>query len=1432
MKSAIKILFNLLILSLLYLNTFQLNITFKEDETQTVEIKKTYNFSFIANYSLDSSKYSYLYIYPKNRENVPYLNKANIRIYFKQISSKDSNEVTNINYLNSDYSTIDFNSGLFIPINELTEKSATIFVLSYENITYLQIQCEYADNIFFPIYYDNSNYQLNQFILKKEKEIKITHSIKHEYDDYLLIFSKTSLRNIDVKLSIDEKDVTKDMLAYLYPNGCSVFLERSKIKKYINININNNNNLDEIITLGYMHHRNNPQFPNNLTNGFELYLEGNNNRLIKLYNEGNTKFEQYFTYQIYSKRLLIEFLAYSSGSVKNKIITEDYNSMFHFNINYKAEMTFNFEAAPKRSALYIQYLDYGENLITQKSLQPLVTGVPRSMIIQAGKSIYHFLPKERKSNNLYYYLRAKTKETLYVSFERCTSYPENCTFTGKGNNYVETIENIGLWYSLPTNTSELQLIYIYCDNECAYDILMTYDEDPFFLFPENDYTKLVGDSGKDKFALPVFEYFEKSNTNLLYIDLTIISGKVELILKSSRNGKIIDCNQTKMGQRYTYSLNISKESDYFKKEIYAEVEQKSNYKNSVYNIMYTNGVLNSKILKNNIVNMELLTVPEANKEGVNTKTFSFINKKSKFYVSISTNICKIIVQFNNKKYDENFYFHQVINDAGTFDFKVYLVRDDKYCTAGFEEEVILYAYDSENTNILLSENTLINSTISSQVSFTHLFVPKNDDSLDNSFNIEIERLNPTTLLFNYQLRKISFNGLLNKLSFDTSGQKIFLKTFKYISNEQIKKVCSSLRNNEVCSLTVNLIPSSSSQISLKIKKNSFYWAKNLTGQTLINSVNTKNAQYFYIDIDKNYNLRFLINSFGQDLKYNYELITEKKNDNDILPLKDNGYSNGLNTHQITILKNEFSNCNSFCRLYIGIKTSMGSSLREGSTPFSIGYQYYDKENKFSDLNLPLNYFSQYTLDSSEEVNYILYPFENGNFFLELYVIKQNENDDSEASAFISGSQILSSSVGKVMKTFNAGKIAINIKITKGKKLTFKFRVSSTGQQQIIPMISSYEEKCLLETCYYLLDDLTSEKLTYRNIDDDKKFVYIYIPEKEDSFISYQLLKYNEDFNMAGTFNNTSNDIMKRKNWLQIPIYYNEYSAIIKLENAKGLTLCSSNYNIPNTVTLNYGEKRMFSFQGKRLDNITFYINKEKGENKVKIKLHSIKGNWIFIFNTERYPLGFENAYKEDISIIISDENNIRLIAINEKNDKADEDDFVFTIEYSIDVNNQYLYEINYDKINSFKFYQNKKINEFTFYLDFSGRVNSDLNMNIKIYSNETIYSINSYFVDKDFIQKILNDQKIQPNNYNSIGNIKKYIQGGEPKNNIFTFAKLEISSDELKNQNNNNHSFIYTIFKLEEGKVNYKVKFDLYPYNIDNLLRIRPGIIPVIKKII
>ena len=1411
----------IILISLFYITIAQspaMNFT-KDD--RSIEVKNSKMF-ITANYDLDS-KYEYLYIYPKCRDEGLNLNKANIRIYFKQIPSEDSNKDLEINYLNSDYSTIDFNSGLFIRIKDLKEKTAKVFILSYETVN-LIIQYRYTNEILFPKYFKYSNHQLNQFRLRKGEKQNITYTINSEFSDYLLIFSKTSLRNIDVEVTYEGKVVNKDKLAYLYPNGCSVFLDRNIINSiYVYVFIKNNNNYDEIISLGYMYHRENYIFPNNMTNGFQLYLEGNKTKLDKLLNPGNNNFDQYFTYQIYSKGLLIEFIDTSTGSsyIKKTHIVEEYNSMFHYNINFKGQISFDFDVTPARTALYMQYLDYNNNLITQKSLQPLVTGVPKSIIIPSGKSLYHFLPIERYSTNLNYYLRAKSKESIYVSFEKCTSYPENCTFTGKGINAIEVIQNIGLWYSIPTNQSELQLIYVYCEKECAYDILITYDDDPLFLFPENDYTKFIGDSGKDMFALPIFEYFETTKTQILYIDLTVISGKVDLTLTNGRNGQKVDYQVTKIGNKQSYSITFSKELAYFKKEIYAVVQQSKEYKNTIYNIMYGNGDLNSKILKNNIVNMELLTVPEVNKEKEYTKTFSFINKNSNFYLSISTHFCKMIVGYNGKNNKENYYFYQAFDKPGTYNFTIYLVRDDKYCTAGVEEEVILFAYNSDNRNILLSENTLINSTISNNVSFIYLFKPKNDVGADNSFNIEIERLNKNSLLFNYKLKRVSFNGLYNRDLSDTSGQKVILKHFKYISNEQIKKICGSLRNYEVCSLTINIIPDPSLEFSLKIRKNDFYCAKNLTSQTLLSSVNTKNPQYFYIDINKNYNIRLLINSFGQDLKYKYILTKEKKEDSAILPLSNDGYSDGLNVHQTTILKNEFLKCNSFCRLYIGIKTSTGSSSREGNTLFSIGYQYYEEGNKFSDINLLLNYFSQYTLEVSEEVNYILYPFEDGNFFFELYVIRenQNENPEAEVTASISGSPLLNSSLGKIMKNFNAGKMTVNIKITKGNnKVSFKFRVSSIGQQQIIPMISSFEEKCLSDTCYYLFDDFSSEKLSFNNDEDNKKFVYFYIPEKENSGISFRLLKYNEAFSTNGDFENTSNDIMKRKNWLQIPISYNEYSAIIKLENARDLTLCSTNYNKPNIVTLNYGEKRIFSIQRKTLDNITFCINKKQNLNKVKIKLHSIKGNGIFIFKNERYPLGFENAYKEDISIIIADENNIELIAINEKNGNADEyDDFVFIIEYTFDIANQFLYEITYDKINSFKFYRNNKINDVFFYLNFKGREANDLNMNIKIYSDETNYNIKSYFVDNMFIQKKLKDPNLQPDNYNSTGKVNIYIQGGKPKNNNLTFAKFEVSSDILKMQNNNNNSIIYIVFNEKDKKGNFKVKMDLYPYNIDNI---------------
>ena len=1423
MKYISQILFILIASFISSLNSEPVNIQFKETENY-LELDGKTNFTYIATY--DKSKYKYLYIYQKNYIDKMNINKALFKIFFKEIENKDSFQDSNLNYLNSDFSSIDFNSGLFIKLSNLKYETALIFIHSYE-VCHFRIVYRYSNEVEFPPYFKYTNFQFNQFILEKGETKTITYDFQQDDNDYLLILSKTSLRNFDVTVKYEQKDATKEKLAYLYPNGCSIFLDRNNIKEYIiYLTIKNKNPRNEILLFGYMHHIKNEIFTNEVVNGLQLYIEGNQDNYQSLLITGKSKMIQYFSYQTYNKDLSIDFVG-SDGSDKGTYYISEYNYMFPYYVDFTGKMRFNFEISSKRSSLYIQYLDYSDIKVAQSSLQSLVTGVPKYMRIPGGKSMYHFLPRERVSNNFYYYLKSRTQTPIYVSFKECSSYPENCTFEEKGDNSVEVIPNLGLWYTLPRNQKNdvLQLIYIYCENECAYDILMSYeDEDPLFLFPDNDYTKFISNSNKDMFALPVFEYFEKNNIKSLYIDLTIISGKAKLTLKNGRDGSDLKYDVKNIGRKQSYYISSDiflKDENYYKKEIYAVVEQVSNFKNTIYNIMYGSGeTSNTKILGNNLVNMEYLSVGEKGKESTNARIFNFINhEKGELYISISTQFCKSKVIINDTQKNEDYnHFYSV--SFGSNKIKIYLINDGNLCKAGFEEEVILFAYNL-NQNVLLSENTLINTTISKTASFIHLFKPDTNSNADNSFNLEIDPLDGSNLRLSYELKRISFSKL-NRRSSDNFSLKINSKKIRYVSNKQINKICGSLDQNEVCSLTINFIPVSSSKFCFNLRKNNIFYSKKLTDRTLIDSVNSKNDKYFYIDINKNNNIRLLINSYGQDLKYKYKVKNEEQEDDKVLPL-DSTYSEGSNFHQINLSKNNFSKCTAFCRLYIGISAFEGKSQRESSSLFSIGYQYYDS-NIFSDVNLPLNYFTLFTFDDeSKEVNYLLNPFEENDFIFELYIIKQYEGDESEVTASISGSFSLTSSDGKKVQNLKAGRYIVNIKPTKGNnKSTFKFRVSSIEKSlEIIPMISSFGEKCLKSTCYYLMDDLSSEELSFDNESDNKKFVYFYIPEIENSVIFYKLIAYNETYNIMDNYAKTSDDKMKRTNWLQIPIKYNEYSVLIKIENAKDLTLCSTNYNKPNTVTLNNGEKRIFSIQRKTLDNITFFINNPITSNKVKIKLHAIKGNGIFTFKKEIYPLGFENSYKEDISIIIADEKNIQLIAINEKNGIVDEDDdFVFTIEYTIDITNQLLYKINYDKINSYKFYQNEKIKEIGFYLNFEGRETNDLNINIKIYSFEKIYDINSYFVNNDFIEKKIKNSNLQPdNNYNSTGKIKTFIEGGKAKKkyNNLTFSKIEISSNILKQQKTN-ITFVYIIFKLKEiNSNNYNVRIDLYPYNINNI---------------
>ena len=199
-------------------------ITFK-DEEQKLEISKGNLFKIPASFSRDN-KERYLHIFANNIEDDSSPNKAAFKIYFKEYSETENN----INYIKSDYSTLDLNSGLFIKIGDIEYDKASIFINAFDNCEFI-FHYKYADKITFPSYNYYSNFLSNQFILPKGKDINVEYKWNNaeKYNDYLMIFSKTSLRNIGIITTYNTKIVTDEKGAYIYPNGYSIFLDKMDI---------------------------------------------------------------------------------------------------------------------------------------------------------------------------------------------------------------------------------------------------------------------------------------------------------------------------------------------------------------------------------------------------------------------------------------------------------------------------------------------------------------------------------------------------------------------------------------------------------------------------------------------------------------------------------------------------------------------------------------------------------------------------------------------------------------------------------------------------------------------------------------------------------------------------------------------------------------------------------------------------------------------------------------------------------------------------------------------------------------------------------------------------------------------------------------------------------------------------------------------------
>ena len=1386
------------------------------------ELSGTGIFKVVANYKTDVSQ-KYLYIYPKNYDTEMYLNKAIFKIYFKE----QTNEGTEANYLDSDYSTLDFNSGLFIDIKSLKNNKANIYFIVYDTAEII-IQFRYEDEVSFPKYTIYTNLQLNQFKLEKGATKTINYEFQSTKNEYLLILSKTSLRNIEVTVNYKEKDFTKEIVANLYPNGYSIFIDtKEKIifdLKYFNylVTIKNKNINDEIILLGYMHHEMEQLFTNRLVNGYQMYLETNNNILYGLPNEENDRMDQYFTYQVYSKKGIMNFV----GTRNEYLYLKEYNSMLKCNVDSKSTIRFDYIESPKRNALNIQYIDYSNIKVAQKSLQALVTGSPKSMLIPKEKSMYHFLPIERPSNRINYYLRSKTHndQNIFISFRACKNYPEECVIEGNDKNSVNIIHNLGLWYTEETNKKELQIIYVYCKEECAYDILMTYDNDPLFLFPESNYTKFISEEGQDTFILPVFEYL--SNNQSINIDLSVISGNAELTLYKNldKMEEITLSNNQKeiIGKRqlFTISNDSYANSDYYKKDIYAVVKGD---KNTFYNLMYGAGATNDKILDNNRVIVESVYV-DANKK----KNFTFLNNGENLYISISIPKCKSKISLDGKELsgDKSNYLEK-LTTKGYHVVQIYLIEDELLCKKGQKEEVILFAYNSDNTNILLSENTLVNSIVNEkEITFSHIFKPDLEQNADNSFNVEFERLSDSkSLKFEYKLEKISFNSSAIKQSNSKQfSTYVFSKKANLISNKQIKDICGSLEQNEVCSLSLTLSSSNGFTFSLYLNKNGINTPRHLVNETLINVINQKSIRYYYIDTNKDYDTEILMTSYGQDLYYKYVVVNGDKQESVIFKKSD--FNPSSNYHKINVAGSECSDSN--CRIYLGVYAKENSLDKEVPTTFEISYFLKQKNEKKTDLKLPLNYWAQYSFDTLTEITYSVESYDTGVLLLELFAIKENLNDNCEVEASYNNAK-LTSTEGSSRTNLVKGISSINIKTKTGEKCRFKIRASSVGKSDniIVPILPYSSEKCVLtdnkKPCYYALD-ISPEY--------DVENAYFYVPETEDAFITiykvnHGLVESEESIqNLLKDKNATSQDYYKRQNWHEQKINNEDMTLIIGVTtqtvNKINLTLYSSFTNKPEEVTLNHGEKKTFTIEkSKKINSMTFKIKKSNSQyNKYKINIHAIKGNGYFRLFEESYPLGLDYNNKENITIVIDNsDNDIEIVATNQYND-ATLNDFAFSIDYTITTLDQLFNELEPARINSYKIIKPgaSDLPLISFFMKANSTENAynDVNMNVKIFSSST-YEIKAYIVDEDFMkEKSTNvNAKLEKS---STGEVTSYIVG-EKTDGEFTFSKIEISGSKLKEFKNEvpkKELYIYVTFSKND-KMN-KVRIDIYPYDIKNSL--------------
>ena len=408
---------------------------------------------------------------------------------------------------------------------------------------------------------------------------------------------------------------------------------------------------------------------------------------------------------------------------------------------------------------------------------------------------------------------------------------------------------------------------------------------------------------------------------------------------------------------------------------------------------------------------------------------------------------------------------------------------------------MIYAYNSDNTDILIGENNFIwTSFIGTKINFKYLFNPINQGD-DNSYNLELERLSSTKISFEYNLQRISFNKTQakNTQKYSLSQTLVYSKN-NIITSSEILSICGNLDTNEICSLTMSFSPldkTKETSFSFYLNKNNKNYARILTQETLINSVDSNKVQYYYIELNKKYDTEIILNSFGNDLEIYYEISKDKTKS--VIPFS--SFKEAKNYQQIHLSKNDYSSCGSYCRLYIGVH--MPVTDKEMSTTFSLNYFYVDGTKQQTNIMLPLNYQSRYKFGNLDQITYKLQSYEKSNLVLEL----SSESKNTEFIASVTNPAKQLKSGEKLIITNVEGQITISIP-NPGQDTVYRLKASSIGKTvNIYPLLSSFSEECLIENkdaCYYSID-ITPDM--------DYKHLFFFVPESEDIYMSIQEFNY-------------------------------------------------------------------------------------------------------------------------------------------------------------------------------------------------------------------------------------------------------------------------------------------------------------------------------------